>query len=102
MLEHMTRRLEKNFPVDLEYIMRDPLLFGDYRNALNENEPRFYEDLLDYDAIYYLFQEVCLLCEIFFACLQLVCVCCTNCIKLKRKSYIVSVHPQSTQQVSMK
>ena len=38
--------------------MRDPLLFGDYRNAINEGEPRIYEDLLDYDAIYYLFQEV--------------------------------------------
>lgn len=42
----------------LEYAMRDPLLFGDYRNASNEGEPREYEDLLDYDAIYFLFQEL--------------------------------------------
>ncbi|KAL1513082.1 hypothetical protein ABEB36_002553 [Hypothenemus hampei] len=41
-----------------EYAMRDPLLFGDYRNATNEGEPRDYEDLLDYDAIYFLFQEI--------------------------------------------
>lgn len=41
-----------------EYALRDPLLFGDYRNMINENEPRFYEDLLDYEAIYFLFQEV--------------------------------------------
>lgn len=43
---------------DHEYIMRDPLLFGDYRNAMNEDEPRYYEDLLDYDAIYFLLQEI--------------------------------------------
>ncbi|CAG9765840.1 unnamed protein product [Ceutorhynchus assimilis] len=42
----------------LEYSMRDPLLFGDYRNAINEGDPRDYEDLLDYDAIYFLFQEI--------------------------------------------
>lgn len=41
-----------------DYTLRDPLLFGDYRNAVNESEPRFYEDLLDYKAIYFLFQEV--------------------------------------------
>lgn len=42
----------------IEYVMRDPILFGDYRNAVNEEEPRYYEDLLDYDAIYFLFQEI--------------------------------------------
>ncbi|KAJ8934457.1 hypothetical protein NQ314_013332 [Rhamnusium bicolor] len=42
----------------VEYAMREPLLFGDYRNASNEEEPRFYEDLLDYEAIYFLFQEI--------------------------------------------
>ncbi|XP_050294970.1 dynein axonemal heavy chain 10 [Anthonomus grandis grandis] len=42
----------------LEYSMRDPLLFGDYRNAVNEGEARDYEDLLDYDAVYFLFQEI--------------------------------------------
>ncbi|KAJ8924399.1 hypothetical protein NQ315_007195, partial [Exocentrus adspersus] len=42
----------------VEYVMRDPILFGDYRNATNEGEARFYEDLLDYQAIYFLFQEI--------------------------------------------
>lgn len=37
--------------------MRDPLLFGDYRNATSD-DPRFYEDLLDYDAILFLFKEI--------------------------------------------
>lgn len=50
---------EGNAPVNLiEYVMRDPLLFGDFRNATNESEPRFYEDLLDFDAIFQLFTEV--------------------------------------------
>lgn len=49
---------EEEVLCDFDYIMRDPLLFGDYRNAVNEGEPRFYEDLLDYDAIYFLFQEI--------------------------------------------
>lgn len=50
-----------------EYTLRDPLLFGDYRNMINENEPRFYEDLLDYEAIYFLFQEVLMiLCGVLF------------------------------------
>lgn len=41
-----------------EYVLRDPILFGDYRNTLNEADPRFYEDLLDYSAIYFLFAEI--------------------------------------------
>ncbi|KPJ14719.1 Dynein heavy chain 10, axonemal [Papilio machaon] len=41
-----------------EYVLRDPMLFGDYRNALDEEEIRYYEDLLDYEAVYFLFQEI--------------------------------------------
>nr|XP_034835442.1 dynein heavy chain 10, axonemal [Maniola hyperantus] len=41
-----------------EYVLRDPLLFGDYRNSLDEAETRYYEDLLDYEAVYFLFQEI--------------------------------------------
>uniref|UniRef100_A0A6E8V0M9 Dynein heavy chain 10, axonemal n=1 Tax=Anopheles coluzzii TaxID=1518534 RepID=A0A6E8V0M9_ANOCL len=41
-----------------QYALRDPLLFGDYRNAVNPAEERYYEDLLDYEAIYFLFQEI--------------------------------------------
>lgn len=43
---------------DYNYIMRDPLLFGDYRNTLNEEDGRYYEDLLDFEAVYFLFQEI--------------------------------------------
>jgi dynein heavy chain, axonemal len=41
----------------LEHVLREPLVFGDYRNAINA-DPRFYEDLLDYDAVNFLFQEI--------------------------------------------
>lgn len=38
--------------------MRNPCLFGDFRTALEESEPRLYEDIQDYDAAKALFQEV--------------------------------------------
>ncbi|KAK3924935.1 Dynein heavy chain 10, axonemal [Frankliniella fusca] len=41
-----------------EYVLRDPLLFGDYRNTLHDDEPRCYEDLIDYNAVYHLLQEI--------------------------------------------
>ena len=37
--------------------MREPILYGDYRNALNE-DPRLYEDTVDYDAAKAIFEEV--------------------------------------------
>lgn len=36
--------------------MKDPILFGDYSNALDETEPRVYKDIIDYDASKALFQ----------------------------------------------
>lgn len=41
-----------------DFVFRDPLLYGDFRNAMNEAEPRFYEDLVDYPAVHALFEEV--------------------------------------------
>lgn len=41
-----------------DYIFREPVLFGDYRNALEIGEPRIYEDLQDYDAAKALFEQV--------------------------------------------
>ncbi|KYN43305.1 Dynein heavy chain 10, axonemal, partial [Trachymyrmex septentrionalis] len=45
-------------PEVIEYSLRDPILYGDFRNAFNEDKPRFYEDLLDYEAVYSLFLEI--------------------------------------------
>lgn len=36
--------------------MRDPILFGDFRMALQEEETRIYEDIQDYEAAKALFQ----------------------------------------------
>ncbi|KAL7729890.1 hypothetical protein ACLKA6_014739 [Drosophila palustris] len=41
-----------------DYVLRDPLVFGDFRNFTNESEPRNYEDLVDYNAVYHLFTEI--------------------------------------------
>ena len=43
---------------EVEYVMRDPILFGDYKNRLEESEPRLYEDIQDFEAAKALFQEV--------------------------------------------
>ncbi|KAM6051570.1 dynein axonemal heavy chain 10-like [Theristicus caerulescens] len=55
---HIKNLIEKNFRDDLEQAMRDPILFGDFRMALSEGEPRVYEDIQDYDAAKALFQEI--------------------------------------------
>lgn len=56
---HLTQQLNLYFPKQAEYVLRDPLLFGDCRNAINTNDQmRIYEDLIDYDSVFYLFQEV--------------------------------------------
>lgn len=56
--KHVQETVTNYFEDHTEYVMRNPLLFGDYRNAMSEGEARDYEDLLDYDAVFHLFQEV--------------------------------------------
>ena len=41
-----------------QFIMRDPLLFGDFRHGVVDEEERIYEDLLDYTAVMHLFREI--------------------------------------------
>ncbi|XP_055003053.1 dynein axonemal heavy chain 10 [Sorex araneus] len=48
----------EHFPDEEEVVMRDPILFGDFRMALNEEETRVYEDIQDYEAAKALFQEL--------------------------------------------
>ena len=55
---HVKSLLEENFKPQMEFVLRDPILFGDYKNALDESEPRLYEDIQDYEAAKALFQEV--------------------------------------------
>ena len=49
---------EPEFKPQSEYIFRDPVLYGDYRNALELGEPRIYEDMQDYEAAKALFEQV--------------------------------------------
>ncbi|XP_039416979.1 dynein heavy chain 10, axonemal isoform X2 [Corvus cornix cornix] len=55
---HIKTLVEEHFTDDLEHVIRDPILFGDFRTALNEAEPRIYEDIQDYDVAKALFQEI--------------------------------------------
>uniref|UniRef100_A0A8C9TU55 Dynein axonemal heavy chain 10 n=1 Tax=Scleropages formosus TaxID=113540 RepID=A0A8C9TU55_SCLFO len=55
---HIRSLIEQYFKDELESAMRDPILFGDYRTALNESEPSVYEDIQDYEASKALFQEI--------------------------------------------
>ena len=54
---HVNVLLENSFSDYFEYVVRDPILFGDFRNALTE-EPRVYEDVVDYEATKAIFEEV--------------------------------------------
>jgi len=49
---------EQEFKSSIDYVFRDPILYGDYRNALEMGEPRIYEDLQDYEASKALFEQV--------------------------------------------
>lgn len=46
----------EHFSDDVGVVMRDPILFGDFRTALQEEEARVYEDIQDYEAAKALFQ----------------------------------------------
>lgn len=41
-----------------EYVMREPLLYGDYGNALKDGEERLYEDQVSFENVFTLFSEV--------------------------------------------
>uniref|UniRef100_UPI000FC45FB7 Dynein axonemal heavy chain 10 n=1 Tax=Bos taurus TaxID=9913 RepID=UPI000FC45FB7 len=56
--EHIRILVTAHFNDDVEVVMRDPILFGDFRTALHEEEARIYEDIQDYEAAKALFQEI--------------------------------------------
>ncbi|KAM8812104.1 dynein axonemal heavy chain 10 [Rhynchonycteris naso] len=56
--EHIRNLVAEHFNDDVESVMRDPILFGDFRMALQEEETRVYEDIQDYEAAKALFQEI--------------------------------------------
>ncbi|KAL8575827.1 Dynein heavy chain 10, axonemal [Nucella lapillus] len=50
--------VEENYKLYMETVMRDPIMFGDFRTFLDEAEPRLYEDVQDYEATKALFEEI--------------------------------------------
>ena len=48
------------FKDQTNYLFRRPILFADYRTALQDDEPKIYEDLQDYQAIKSIFDEIIL------------------------------------------
>ena len=40
------------------YVLKDPIIFGDYANALEQGAPRYYEDLQNYTTINEIFQQI--------------------------------------------
>ncbi|CAG5116362.1 unnamed protein product, partial [Candidula unifasciata] len=56
---HLSELLTEYFKdIDSSQVLSDPILFGDFRNALEEGEPRIYEDMQDYEACKAIFQEI--------------------------------------------
>ena len=54
---YLEELVEQNFTNYVDTVNREPILFGDYRNALTE-DPRLYEDIVDYEAAKAIFDEV--------------------------------------------
>lgn len=62
MMSFRSEKLEKknslsDMPAN-QFIMRNPLLFGDFRHGVVDEEERIYEDLLDFTAVMHLFREI--------------------------------------------
>ena len=69
--------MQEHLADHVEIALHDPLLYGDYRTALQPDQPRLYEDIQDYDAAKGLFDEVLLLC-----CYYYYCCCCCCCLQI--------------------
>ena len=46
--ENLLGLLEARYKEKVDYIMSDPILYGDYMNALDPAEPRLYESIQDF------------------------------------------------------
>lgn len=58
MTTRMTETLEIYFPNDNNEVLLNPLIFGDFKNALNEDVDQLYEDYESYDAVKTMFENV--------------------------------------------
>ncbi|KAH8871924.1 Dynein heavy chain 10, axonemal [Schistosoma japonicum] len=56
--KYIDELLQENCKEIKEYVTKMPILFGDYRTALDESEIRLYEDMIDYDNCRTIAQEI--------------------------------------------
>ena len=47
---HLVTLLSAHYQPKMDFIMRDPILYGDYVNSLDPAEPRLYESIEDFPA----------------------------------------------------
>ena len=50
--------VSRNWPGMKESVMAEPSLYGDFRNAMDPDKPRLYEDFLDYSTARKVFEEL--------------------------------------------
>ncbi|XP_050527907.1 dynein axonemal heavy chain 10 [Daktulosphaira vitifoliae] len=58
MTKRIREALEQFYPDNIEEILKNPLLFGDYKNSLDREEVRLYEDYKEYHVILNIFQDI--------------------------------------------
>jgi len=54
----MTEILDDFFPNERDEVLLNPIIFGDFKNALNEDLEQFYEDYETYDVVQKMFENV--------------------------------------------
>ena len=57
-IEKLNHMMKKEFPEDADMICADPLVFGDFGEVLEAEDPRIYQDLRSYDRIRHILDEV--------------------------------------------
>lgn len=59
MTTRITETLESFFPNEKDEVLLNPLIFGNYKNAMNsDDEIQFYEDYETYEVIHTIFESV--------------------------------------------
>lgn len=58
MARRMEETLETFYPNEKNEILLNPLIFGDYKNALNEDVKQLYEDYESYENVREIFENV--------------------------------------------
>lgn len=58
MARRMEETLETFYPNEKNEVLLNPLIFGDYKNALNEDVKQLYEDYESYENVREIFENV--------------------------------------------